>query len=80
MIFDLKQTLLEDESEKEKLTQYVLKLRGDLEKKEAVFVSFEKKLKDRNPELMENKFHSLYFYCKLQIKPHRRENLTIKLF
>lgn len=45
---NLKQALVEDELEKEKLRKQVFQVKGDLKKKEDALNSFEKKLKDSN--------------------------------
>ncbi|XP_057487031.1 uncharacterized protein LOC130773118 [Actinidia eriantha] len=48
---EVKSSLREDELEKEKLRKEVSQLKGDLKKKEDVFSSLEKKLKDTNNRL-----------------------------
>ncbi|GFZ16483.1 myosin heavy chain-related protein [Actinidia rufa] len=49
---EMKNSLRQDEFEKEKLRKEVFQLKGDLKKKEDVFSSLEKKLKDTNNWLM----------------------------
>ncbi|XP_020273117.1 centrosomal protein of 135 kDa-like isoform X2 [Asparagus officinalis] len=48
---DLKNSLFEDEAEKENLRKQVFRLRDDLKKKEDAIINMEKKLKDSNSRL-----------------------------